>query len=162
MLENFDKLIADAPSIPLATVTPPAEPVIHEDTQPAALPQAAGEIPQPADDPDSPEVFTWRGVRLHPFTTSRAGLFAQHRLAVGSPNLYLVIDDVDGFLADAVRILWLCSHTPKDWSSLRCDPSAFQSVIDQWADADPDFDSVAAVLLALKIYAASRPSAGSL
>jgi len=100
--------------------------------------------------------FYFRGMKLHPFNASRNALFSQHRLALGAPSLQLALNDVDGFAADAYRILWLCSHTPLDWSSLRCNPAKLQTVIDEWADKSPVTDAVTATLLGYQVYAASR------
>lgn len=103
------------------------------------------------------EGFTFRGVRLHPFSFARSSLFAQHRLAMGAPSLRLVVEDVDAFLGDALRILWLCSHGPEDWAELRSSPPQLQVVMDNWADAGPA-DPVAAVLLGLQLYAGASSS----
>ena len=158
---------------------PAAVPIIHEDPVPAATPPLAVEISPPSStspisdvyrdetsafpvvhEPGAgPELkvgFIFRGVQLHPFNSSREALFSQFRLTVGAPPLQVCLDSVDGFLADAYRLLWFCSHTPADWADLRCKPVMLQAVIDQWAD-EPGGDSVVATFLAYQIYAASRP-----
>jgi hypothetical protein len=140
-------LAADESSLP---VTPVPGLSVYRDDLPVET--TATEL-SPSQDLAMP--LTWRGAKLHPFNSSRVSLFGQHRLAVGSPSLQLCLDDVDAFLADALRILWLCSHTPDDWAALRCSPSELQLVIDRWCD-EAAFDSVAAVVLGMQIYAESR------
>jgi len=101
--------------------------------------------------------FSWRGVKLLPFTSSREGLFSQHRVSMGAPDLQRCLSDLDGFFLDACRILWLCSHTPEDWAILRCSPVELQCAIDRWADEHiTTQESSAATLTAFKIYAAAR------
>jgi len=101
--------------------------------------------------------FSWRGRRLHGFTSSREALFSKQRLSSGAPSLQACLDDLDAFFGDAARILWLCSHTPDDWAILRSSPSELQKVIDQWTDENiPQREAIAAVRTAYQIYAASR------
>jgi hypothetical protein len=96
--------------------------------------------------------FAWNGQTLHGFTISRESLFHQLRLAIGAPALGFCLDDTFAFTADAARILWLCAHTPQDWSVLRCSPAAHQNVIDEWAEANiPPAQAAAARLLAMDI-----------
>lgn len=100
--------------------------------------------------------FEWHGKRLHPFSSSREALFSQHRLSMGAPELQRCLDDLDGFFADAARIIWICSHTNEDWGVLRCSPSDLQNTIDNWCDENiQPYETSAATLRAYKIYAAS-------
>ncbi len=145
-----------------------AAPIIHSDAEPAIThlpPSTAKFRPESAEDPrDLSEreaafdaAFQWAGKELHGFTSSRSNLFAQHRLAIGAPSLGACLDDVEAFEADAARILWLCSHTPADWSQLRVAPPALQCAIDNWADkAIPPHKGLEASVLAMKIWNASR------
>jgi hypothetical protein len=101
--------------------------------------------------------FDWHGKRLNPFSSSREALFAQLRLSMGAPELQRCLDDIDGFFADAARMLWICSHTSDDWGVLRCSPSDLQATIDKWCDENiAPYETSAATLIAYKIYAASR------
>jgi len=144
-------------------------PVIHTDPEPAV--RDLGKPPltyQPHGGPaaatDEAErqaafdsAFAWHGVELHPWTSSRDSLFAQHRLAIGAPSLDSCLGDLDAFTGDAHRILWLCSHTPADWSILRISPAALQNAVDAWADDHiPVRESLAASRLALDILTAAR------
>ena len=143
-------------------------PLIHHDepelaTQhlPAGPKPAAIDAEDPAHERERQAAFdaeyAWRGVKLHGFTSSREALFSQHRLAMGAPSLQACLDDLDAFLADAARILWLCHHTPDDWGVIRSSPVELQKHIDLWAD-----DHIAraerydAVSLAFRIYIDSR------
>ena len=126
-------------------------PTIHSDPEPAfaAVPeQAVG---------DADQGFTFRGIALHEFTVSRRALFAEHRLRMGAPSLARTVNDVDGFQADAWRILWLCSHDEETWQQLRCSALALQGVIDEWADSQP-CDPVEVVFLGMRLLAAGLPS----
>ena len=109
-------------------------------------------------------VHTWNGKSLLPFSSSRKSLFLQHRVSIGAPDLGAALKDLDGFLADAIRIIFLCSFAPTDplnsqghgWSRLRSDPFALQDVIDEWADTHirPGTEHTV-TLLGYQIYAAS-------
>lgn len=79
---------------------------------------------------------TWRGKVLEPFSISRESLFHQQRLGAGAPDFDQVLQAQgnDAFLADAVRILYLCSHTPEDWRAVRSSPMTMQEAIDEWAE----------------------------
>ena len=101
--------------------------------------------------------FEWHGKTLLPWSSSRDSLFSQQRLAMAAPSLAACLEDTDAFVADAHRILWLCSHTPQDWSVLRVSPAALQNAIDAWADEHvPIREAYLASSKALEIYLASR------
>ena len=74
----------------------------------------------------------WNGHPLHPFSSGRESIFSQLRLSVGAPPLEAVFEDVDAFFADAIRILYLCSHAPEDWRHLRRRPAEWQEAIEAW------------------------------
>jgi len=100
--------------------------------------------------------FRWAGRELLPFSSSRKSLFLQHRLAMGAPDLAACLRDLDGFLADALRLLYLCAHGPEVWQPLRSDALRLQLAIDDWADAHvPSHAAHEAVMVAFRIYAAS-------
>lgn len=101
--------------------------------------------------------FQWHGKKLLPWSSSRDSLFSQQRVAMGAPSLSACLEDTDAFVADAHRILWLCTHKPEDWSILRVSPAALQAAIDTWADEHiPIREAYLASTLALEIYFSSR------
>ncbi|MFT3991057.1 MAG: hypothetical protein QM680_06560 [Luteolibacter sp.] len=96
--------------------------------------------------------FMWKGKELQPFSSGRESLFHQIRLAAGAPDFASVLDDVDAFLADAIRILYLCSCEPQDWRHLRSTPLLWQEEIENWGDFFvPNNEKAQAVLLAMQI-----------
>ena len=62
--------------------------------------------------------------------------------------------DRDAFFGDAVRILYLCSHTPEDWRAYRGDLVAFQEhLIDPWGDENlSTADEAELFILTLRIW----------
>lgn len=150
-------------------MTDPAPAHIHHDPEPTERllgrpPQDPAAAPATTEARDESErqlafdsAFEWHGVPLLPFSSSRSGLFAALRLAMGAPPLSSCIDDMDAFEGDAHRILWLCTHTPQDWSILRTSPAALQAAVDIWADEHVHpAESLKASTTALRIYFASR------
>lgn len=103
----------------------------------------------------------WQGQPLHPFSVSRETLFLQLRTAAGAPPLMAAMIDREAWYADAVRMLWLCSHLPDDWAQLRTEPVFLQSAIDQWADQHlhSGRHKTDLVLLTLKIWNDSQATA---
>lgn len=112
-------------------------------------------------------VFRWKGRVLHGFTSARRNLFYQLRTALGAPKLSMAMADGHAFVADAVRIIFLCWHRPDEvpeqpgvfegWETLRSDPAALQRVIDAWCDVHvPAADEMAASGLAMDIWLASQ------
>jgi hypothetical protein len=98
----------------------------------------------------------WQGVALYGFSSSRESLFSQLRLAAGAPPLEKALADVDAFFADAIRVLYLCSHEPADWRSYRARPLEWQEVIEEWADtAIPQSLKGDAILLGMTILTES-------
>jgi hypothetical protein len=77
---------------------------------------------------------TWQGKPLLPYTSSREVLFTQLRAAGGAPPLRESIASTDEFFPDAIRILYLCSHTPEDWREHRGNTGAWLEHIEAWAD----------------------------
>lgn len=109
------------------------------------------------------EVFSfepyWKEQPLEAFSVSRETLFLQIREANGAPELYSCARSKDSWYPDAVRILYLCLHTPKDWGMYRGDLRAFQEMlIDPWADANLQSgrDKVDLDVLTFKIWNASQ------
>ena len=132
----------------------------HQKLPPAPRP-AAIDAEDPAHERERQAAFDaeyqWRGKKLHGFTSSREALFSQHRLSMGAPSLQACLDDLDAFFADAARILWLCSHTPDDWSLIRSAPAELQKQIDLWGDDHISRgERYDAVSLAFRIYADAR------
>lgn len=75
----------------------------------------------------------WKGRPLT-WSISRESLFYSLREAVGARALWQTLADLDAFFADAIRILYLCSHTPEQWRHHRADPMLWQEEIERWAD----------------------------
>lgn len=59
--------------------------------------------------------FTWRGKQLAPFAIDREGDWLLHRALIGAPALPIVFGQGSAFTLDACRILWFCSHDPREW-----------------------------------------------
>lgn len=100
----------------------------------------------------------WKGRPLEPFSISREALFVQLRTAAGAAPFQTVLQDGEAWYADAIRLLWICSHTPEAWEDLRGEPLRLQSVIDRWADANLDSrrDKHDLVLLTLRLWNESQ------
>lgn len=77
--------------------------------------------------------YEWNGKALLPLSIDRESLFLQLRTAVGAGDIVAACRDFDGFLADACRILFICSHTPDELRPLRRDPVMFQECVEAWA-----------------------------
>lgn len=75
----------------------------------------------------------WNGQPLE-WTISKESLFYSLRQSVGAPEITTVIADIDAFLADAIRIIYLSLHSPADWRAHRPNMITWQEHIDQWAD----------------------------
>lgn len=100
----------------------------------------------------------WKGKLLQPFSYSRKSLFYSQRLSMGAPHLLDVMGDSMAFLADAMRILYLCSHDPIQYRHLRSKPGLMQDAIDAWADEQihDDDEALEAVGISLQLYNASE------
>lgn len=150
---------------------PETIPRVHTDAPELATTHLGRGAPAPRIDSEDPahetqrqaafdSAFEWRGKELHPFSISRESLFHQLRLAIGAPVWDSCIEDTYAFTADAARILWLCAHTPKDWSLLRCSPAVHQNAIDEWTEANiSPRETAAARLLAMDILVAAARNA---
>lgn len=99
----------------------------------------------------------WKGRLLQPFSFSRKALFYQLRLAMGAPDLGTALSDGSAFLADAIRILFICSHDPADYRALRSKPALLQEHIDEWGDGQITSyaDAMTATRIALSMFNAS-------
>lgn len=131
-----------APPIPFRDISPdaPDEEAIDEREREAAFAHQA----------------TWAGRPLQPFSISRSACWLQHRVALGAPDLATCLRDLDAFLADAGRILWLCSVSPAEFAALRGNPAAMQAAIDAWMDEHIQPGQQAeATLAAFRIYSSS-------
>lgn len=104
--------------------------------------------------------FRWRGKTLHGFSISREVLFLQLRVAVGAAPIYAAARDGEGWLPDAMRILWLCCHGPEDWGPLRAEPQRLQEEIERWAESNiTRAERVTLWGLTLRIWNASQENA---
>jgi hypothetical protein len=101
-------------------------------------------------------VHEWKGRPLRAFSISRKSCWLQQRLAMGAPDLRACLADLDGFLADAGRILWLCSVGPEEFAVARQDPVRMQTAVDGWMDEhiDPG-EQAEATLVAFRVYSAA-------
>jgi hypothetical protein len=137
-------------------------PTVHRDS---AVAPEVDERPSSASTAGAPapvvgDGFTFRGVPLEKLTPSRQALWTSHRLAVGAPPLELCVKDTNAFLADALRIIWICSHDSSVWSVLRGNPAAMEQAISSWADEVPGENAAEVVLLGLRVYAAACAASG--
>ncbi len=90
---------------------------------------------------------------LHGYSSGREALFYKLRAADGALPLSKTLEQLTTFLADAIKILWLCSHEPADWRMVRGDLPLFLETIEAWGDVNvPRSKHVAAVNLALQIF----------
>ncbi len=79
--------------------------------------------------------FSFRGVKLEPFSISREMVFLQLRTALGAPELGKAMENTISWWPDGVRLLWLCSHVPEDWELLRGEPLRLNGAIEEWAES---------------------------
>lgn len=132
---------------------------VHRDTVPAAELENAQKEREAAFEAEH-TWSVWNGkakafqpVLLHPYSSGREALFYKLRAADGSLPLARTLEQLTTFLSDAIKILWLCSHEPRDWRLLRGDTALFLEAIDAWADVNvPRSKHVEAVNLALQIF----------
>lgn len=138
-----------------------APPELAPESTPDDLPPAPAiqKDPGAADDSEAERVAAfdslaeWNGQELDAWTFGRESLFYQHRAAVGAPDIETALSDLDAFLADAARILWLCAHEPGDFRHLRAQPVLMQEAIDEWAETHiPRGRRSAATTIALVIF----------
>lgn len=99
----------------------------------------------------------WAGKLLQPFSISRSSYFYQQRFAVGAPPLESLLLDENTFLADAVRILFLCVHDPQHYRHLRSKPAEMQELVEAWADENINTPAleIKAVTVALELFNAA-------
>jgi hypothetical protein len=98
----------------------------------------------------------WDGKTLHPLSISRMSCWLQHRFSMGAPELADCLRDLDAFLADACRLLWLCSVEPAVFTAARQNPARMQALIDEWSDAHiRPGQQAEAVLTAFRVYSAA-------
>lgn len=135
-------------------------PILPVDPSPSKIQPAPAIIidEDPSSDADDRELAydaqpEWDGVVLRPWSFDREAVFYSQRRSMGAPPLDDVNDDISSFLADAARILWLCSHDRSEITALRSKPAVMQDVIDDWAElAIPRGSRMEATLTALRIF----------
>jgi len=135
------------------TIQEPEQKKKRRYTKPTILQDDAPDI----DEQEREDAFasnpTWDGRELEPFSFARESVFYSLRRSMGSPTLAEINKDFTAFLADAARILWLCSVSKEEITALRSSPSVMQDVIDDWADAAiPPGTRESAAELALLIH----------
>jgi hypothetical protein len=97
--------------------------------------------------------YEWNGKPLHPFSIERESLFCEQRLAAGAPPIVKTSGDFNGFLADALRILFICSHKRENFRVLRRSPIEFQEAVDDWAEKNVQRGQQSeAISLGIRIY----------
>ena len=111
----------------------------------------------PAHEKEREDAFetqrTWHGQPVSGLAMSTKAAWLNHRVRMGWPALEKVLADVDGFLADALAIIYLSTVEPSEWHDCRSDAQALQDRIDKWADANVEpSEAVAAVLLGFQLY----------
>lgn len=62
--------------------------------------------------------FFWKGTELAPFAIDREGDWQRHREAMNEPPLGEIIRNAQSMLTDALRVLWFCAHSPREWLSI--------------------------------------------
>ena len=62
--------------------------------------------------------FHWKGTELAPFAIDREGDWQRHREAMNEPPLGEIIRNAQSMLTDALRVLWFCAHSPREWLSI--------------------------------------------
>lgn len=100
-------------------------------------------------------VTDWRMKKLEPFSISRRAFFLSWRGALKLPSLSdLLSQDMDAFLEDAIRLLWLCLKPSGELEDLRAMGfSAMQKACDDWANENIEHKDIAQVILTgLKIW----------
>ena len=148
---------------PINTVLPESSdsPTLPADASPGKIAPAPAILVDSSDSDQDDEshqkafdgTYRWQGEELLPWSFGRESLFYQLRNAVGAPDIDHALADRDAFLADAARVLWLCSHQHAEFRHLRGSPSLMQEAIEDWADVKiPRGKRAAATLLALQIF----------
>ena len=132
---------------------------VHRDAVPEAVLNAAQTERENAFEAE----YTWpvwkeekccfQPALLYGYSSGREALFYKLRAADGALPLSKTLEQLTTFLADAIKILWLCSHEPADWRMVRGDLPLFLETIEAWGDVNvPRSKHVAAVNLALQIF----------
>ena len=141
----------------------PAAPVVVED---AAVDREEEKVREAA----YRSVPEWKGEALEPLSVSREAAWLELRCAMGAPRLALSIVDgsyADGggevmtgkgaWIADALRLLCICSMSGEEVTRARQDAVGFQMMVDAWGDANvKQVETVEAELVAYEVYNAAR------
>jgi hypothetical protein len=148
---DIPRIYPDQPEKPAGPALPPPLP---------ATPAAAagdGAKDQAERDRAFDADYEWNGKALLPLSIDRESLFLQLRTAVGAGDIMAAVRDFDGFLADAIRILFICAHTPEELRPLRRDPLLFQECVEAWAvkNVKPEQRS-RAIAQAINMYADTK------
>jgi hypothetical protein len=80
------------------------------------------------------DVPLWNNQPLKAWSFTRESVFHSLRRSMGAPPISEVNSDLNAWIADAARILWLCSHDELEISVLRPQPAVMQAAIDRWAE----------------------------
>jgi hypothetical protein len=77
--------------------------------------------------------FFWKHLPLAPFAIDREGDFMRHRELLGDAPLREVIRLPMALVPDALRVLWFCSHEPREWLMI---PTHRQNDEGEWRRLD--------------------------
>lgn len=64
------------------------------------------------------QTFFWKDLPLQPFAISIEGDWMRHREILGDAPLGEVINLGIAMVPDALRVIWFCSHEPREWLML--------------------------------------------
>jgi hypothetical protein len=104
--------------------------VIAADEAGAEIERAAEERREQAFDAN----HEWHGTKLHAWTVGREQLYFRLRAVDAAVPLHVALQNPESFLGDAIKILYLCSHEPREWRDLLTDVRAFVEAINVWAE----------------------------
>lgn len=165
-MKNNDDMMTAADAVREAVDGVPEMRGVREEADRQVLPEAGAVVMDDAafeeEERAREEAFhgepVWKGAVLQPFSIGRESFFYQQRAAVGAPPLEVLMVNENAFLADAIRILYLCSHEPKQYRHLRSRPAVLQERMEEWADAEirtPE-EQLEAVTVALRVFNGSH------
>lgn len=125
--------------------------IVYEDPELAAMTREREEQAEKRREEAFQAEPEWNGQPLV-WSISKESLFYALRQANGARELADVLQDIDAFFADAIRIIYLSLHGPEDWRAWRSDLVLWQEKIEAWADANiTRAQRVAAVMCGWKV-----------
>lgn len=95
---------------------------------------------------------TWNGQALHPFSIRRESLYFRLRASQMPLPIQTIMAHPESFLQDAMIILWLCAHEPKDWQPMKGSIDQLMDAVETWAEKNIQrLQQTDATLLAMQI-----------